>query len=571
MRPFSHRFTAPAVALLSRIGIRGRILLVAMLALLAGFSALEGWSISRMQAREQAVVEQQLERNLTLLNLLLGDQGQAYRLEPGNRLFRGDVALNDLNAVPDRVRQVGGGVATIFAGETRIATNVQRPDGSRAVGTVLGPGPALEAVRRGETYRGEAIILGTPHLTIYQPLRDAAGRQVGIAFVGLDLSAAHAAAIEQTRTAMMAATGLLVLLAAVLWWTMRLLLAPLGGLTNALRAIGEGRLETDVPCLARRDELGAIGRAVAALRDGAIAAQHTAAEAEAARAAAQAERAQGRRATADQLEESIGAIAGRLGSAAAELQRAADAVGDSGARTTARAEDSVGRVARATGNVQAVAAAAEELAASVAEITRQVGESARTAQEAANAARESDTTVVGLNEAAARIGDVVKLISDIAGQTNLLALNATIEAARAGEAGKGFAVVAQEVKALATQTAKATEEIGAQIGAMRGATEQAVGAVRGIAGAVARMEEVTSAIAAAVEQQGAATREIARNAAEAASGTDEAAADIGRLTQEISSGAGGLATLRQSGSAVGAEGEALRAEVAGFCAKLRAG
>jgi methyl-accepting chemotaxis protein len=571
MRPLSHRFTAPLAALLGRIGIRGRILLAAMLALLAGFSVLEGWSISRMQGREQAVVEQQLERNLVLLNLLLGDQGQAYRLEPGNRLFRGDVALNDLNAVPDRVRQVGGGVATIFAGETRIATNVQRPDGARAVGTVLGPGPALEAVRRGETYRGEAIILGTPHLTIYQPLRDAAGRQVGIAFVGLDLSAARAAAVEQTRIAMMAAAGLLVLLAAILWWTMRLLLAPLGGLTNALRAIGEGRLETDVPCLNRRDELGAIGRAVAALRDGAIAAKQTAAEAEAARAAAQAERASLRIATADQLEESVGAIAGRLGGAAAELQRAADAVGESGARTTARAEDSVGRVARATGNVQAVAAAAEELAASVAEITRQVGESARTAQEAATAARESDTTVVGLNEAAMRIGDVVKLISDIAGQTNLLALNATIEAARAGEAGKGFAVVAQEVKALATQTAKATEEIGAQIGAMRGATEQAVGAVRGIAGAVARMEEVTSAIAAAVEQQGAATREIARNAAEAASGTEEAAADIGRLTQEISGSAGGLATLRHSGAAVGAEGEALRAEVAGFCAKLRAG
>ncbi|WP_157136290.1 methyl-accepting chemotaxis protein, partial [Teichococcus cervicalis] len=167
-----------------------------------------------------------------------------------------------------------------------------------------------------------------------------------------------------------------------------------------------------------------------------------------------------------------------------------------------------------------VAAAAEQLAGSIAEINRRVSEGAQVAQRAVTAAGASDTTVAGLAAAADRIGDVVRLIADIAGQTNLLALNATIEAARAGEAGKGFAVVASEVKTLASQTARATEEIGAQIGAMRGATAEAVAAVRGIAEAVARMGEVTAAIAAAVEEQGAATREIARNAAAAAQGTE---------------------------------------------------
>ena len=561
------RITSPLVS----VGVRGRILAVAMLTLVLGFAALQSWTISQLSVREREVTRQQLERNLVLMTSLLADQGQGYRLEDGNRLFLGNIALNGLNTVPDRVRQIVGGVATIFAGETRIATNVQRPDGTRALGTPLGAGPALDAVRRGEIFHGEAIILGRPHLALYQPLRNDAGAQVGILVVGKDLAVADANVAEQTRNALIGGALLLLATGLPLWWLMRASLRPLGGLALALRAIGEGRLDSEIPCTTRRDELGEIGRAVATLRDVARRARTAAADVEAERVTTQAERAAGRRGTADALESSVGDIARKLGLAADQLMRAADDVGAAGSRTTARAEASVSRVAQATGNVQAVAAAAEELAASVAEITRQVSESARTAQDAAAAARASDSTVVGLNEAAARIGDVVKLISDIAGQTNLLALNATIEAARAGEAGKGFAVVAQEVKALAAQTAKATEEIGAQIGAMRGATEQAVGTVRGIAGAVARMEEVTGAIAAAVEQQGAATREIARNAAEAAASTKEAASDIGRLTQDVASSAAGLATLRSAGAEVGSQGSALREEVAGFATKLRAG
>jgi methyl-accepting chemotaxis protein len=156
-----------------------------------------------------------------------------------------------------------------------------------------------------------------------------------------------------------------------------------------------------------------------------------------------------------------------------------------------------------------VAAATEELTASVGDITRQVSQAAAAAQDVVGRARTTDATVRGLSEAAGQIGEVVRLIADIAGQTNLLALNATIEAARAGEAGKGFAVVASEVKQLAAQTAKATEQIGAQVTAIQGATEDAVGAVRDVGEAIARMSEVASAIAAAVEQQGTATREIA--------------------------------------------------------------
>jgi methyl-accepting chemotaxis protein len=562
----------PATRILSalaRIGVRTRILLAALAAIALSIGVVVAMQTAESIAEERRVAAEQLERNLTLMTALVEDHGREWRLD-GARLLRGETAMNDLNALPDRVTGFGGGVATIFAGETRVATNVRRPDGGRAVGTVLGPGPALDAMRRGETYRGEAVILGRPHLTIYQPVRDAAGRQVGILFVGVDLARIEAAAAQAMREGLL--VGGVVLLAAglALWWLLRRMLRPLGGLAASLNAISAGRLATEVPCTARRDELGAIGRAVAGLRDTALAARAAQDAAEARRAEAQSAQEAARRATADRLEGTVGGISARLGAAAEELRQAAEAVAESGTRTDRRARDGAERVAQATANVQAVAAAAEELAASVAEITRQVGESARSARDAVAATQASGATVNGLSEAASRIGDVVRLISDIAGQTNLLALNATIEAARAGEAGKGFAVVAGEVKSLATQTAKATEEISAQIAAMRGATTQAVDTVRGIAGAVARMEEVTNAIATAVEQQGAATQEIARNAAEAASGTADAAEGIRLLGEEIAAGSATIGTLRGAADAVGGQGRALREEVAGFVSGLRA-
>jgi methyl-accepting chemotaxis protein len=249
---------------------------------------------------------------------------------------------------------------------------------------------------------------------------------------------------------------------------------------------------------------------------------------------------------ADRFETEVGGVVDGVASAA---DRLATEVGRLAA-TASKARDEAAAVAAAGGrahaDVQAVAAAAEEMAASVAEISRQVADAAQVAARAVHEARATDTTVQGLAEAAGRIGDVVRLIGDIAGQTNLLALNATIEAARAGEAGKGFAVVASEVKSLAGQTARATEEIAQQIGQMQQATSQAVAAIRGIGTTVERTSEIATAIASAVEEQGAATQEIARSAAQVAEATETVAARI--------------AGVRQGAEATGAAAEAMQTE-----------
>jgi methyl-accepting chemotaxis protein len=235
----------------------------------------------------------------------------------------------------------------------------------------------------------------------------------------------------------------------------------------------------------------------------------------------------------EQFERSVGAIASTVGHSADGMRQAAagmrESVVDAGARTDAVASASD----QAAQNVSAAAAGAEQLAASIAEITRQVGEQARIAAAAVAEAAATDASVSGLSDAAERIGAVVRLIGDIAGRTNLLALNATIEAARAGEAGRGFAVVAAEVKNLATQTALATQEIGAQITAMREATGHAVGALRSIAGTIQRMDEIATGIAGSVEEQGSATQAIAQAVSLAAAGTAEVNSNIAVVSQAV--------------------------------------
>jgi len=262
-------------------------------------------------------------------------------------------------------------------------------------------------------------------------------------------------------------------------------------------------------------------------------------------------------------------VLGTLGGSATHLQNAANTLAANAEQSTRQSAAVAAGSEEASANVQAVASATEQLTSSVNEIGRQVSESTRITGKAVEQAGQSGATMQGLAEAAQRIGTVVELINTIAGQTNLLALNATIEAARAGDAGRGFAVVASEVKALAEQTAKATDEIGQQILAIQAATRQSVSSIQEIGATIATVNEIATAIAAAVEQQGMATAEIARNVQEAARGTHEVSSNIAGVSQAASETDQTAARMLGAANEISQQSDMLRTSLEGFFAVIR--
>ncbi|GAN47863.1 methyl-accepting chemotaxis protein [Methylobacterium radiotolerans] len=345
---------------------------------------------------------------------------------------------------------------------------------------------------------------------------------------------------------------------------------PLRTISAVTQRLAAGDAEVAIPGQERRDEIGALAGSVVVFRDNLVRARALEAETALARADAETQRRAATRAMADAFEQAVGGIVGGVSAAATELEAtarsltgsAADAAGQSGTVASAASD--------AAANVNTVAAAAEELGSSVQEIGRQVSGSAELARVAVAEATNTVALVQDLSSAAAKVGDVVALISGIAAQTNLLALNATIEAARAGAAGRGFAVVASEVKALAEQTARATEEITGQIGRIQSSTGQAASAIDGIGRRIREIDGLAASIAAAVEQQGAATQEIVRNVAEAAAGTGAVTGTIASLAQSAEETGTAAAQVLGAATEMSRQSEHLGAEVARFLATVRA-
>ncbi|MEN3162349.1 methyl-accepting chemotaxis protein [Tistrella mobilis] len=427
------------------------------------------------------------------------------------------------------VKQIGAARERYLEATTRLIRAVQAGNVSQVTALYLGESAAAR----------EAVVTELDRL-----------RQMNVeksAEAGARSRAAYESALTVLAIAM--AVGLVIAVAATLVMT-RSVSAPVRKMTEAMRRLADKDTGVEIPGADRGDEIGAMAKAVETFRDGMVRADRLAAEQERNRAAEE-----GRRRRREELAEGfvsrMTAIVTTLSGASEQVRGSAEGLARTADDQSARSTTVAAAAEEASANVQTVATASEELAASIREVGARTAETADVTRAAVRQAEATDGTVQELSASARKIGDVIELIQQIAEQTNLLALNATIEAARAGEAGKGFAVVASEVKNLATQTARATEEIQAQINAMTGATGRTVDAIREISGTITRVGALTTAVASAVEQQVAATAEIARNTQQASSGTSEvlesiagiasAAGLTGRSAEEMSGASRALA------------------------------
>ncbi len=376
---------------------------------------------------------------------------------------------------------------------------------------------------------------------------------------------------EATRGIEIAIGSVLLALTACAFLIGRAISRPLSAMSRAMGRLAAGDFDVVLPGLGRRDEIGEMAAAVETFKTKAVEkARRDSEEEEAKAGAARAERKAEMQRLADAFESAISQVVRTVSAASVELESAAGTLTDA-ARNT---QDLSGAVASASEesstNVRTVATATEQLGQAVDEIARKVHDSNAIARQAVTEADKTNERITELSGAASRIGDVVKLITAIAEQTNLLALNATIEAARAGEAGRGFAVVAAEVKALASQTAKATEDIGAQIAGMQSATQESVAAIKAIGSTIGRIFEITFSIAAAVEQQGAVTREITRNVEEATKGAVQVAVNIGDVSQRAGETGAASGQVLSSAKLLSSESNRLKDEVEKFLHEVRA-
>jgi methyl-accepting chemotaxis protein len=366
------------------------------------------------------------------------------------------------------------------------------------------------------------------------------------------------------------AAAAILAIAAFGWALTRRITRPLNRLEQRMRALAAGDLEAEVPDAGRRDEVGRMAQAVRVFRENALRVHALEQEKTQMEAEAKGQRATTLARLMREFEDGVGSVAQNVGATAASLRSGARSLTETAADTM-REGEAVGKAGdRASMDVQTVASAAEELSASIGEIARQVSESSAIAEQAVADMGRTDGSVRDLADSAQRIGEIVALINGIATQTNLLALNATIEAARAGDAGKGFAVVASEVKALANQTARATEDIRVQIESMQTATSETVTAVRGITATIGKISQIAGAIAAAVQEQGTATQEIASNVQHVSADTREISASIGRVSGMAGRTGGEAEKLLSVADTLSGQAETLRGHVDGLLAAMRA-
>jgi methyl-accepting chemotaxis protein len=484
-----------------------------------------------------------------------------------------DLKLLVINDLLGAMKPFGTGTVSLFSGGGLWVSYPRAGELGKAVsGVEANLGGAIASLdRKAPTVRREVSALtGDAVYRVLLPL--VPGKTGATWFVSVDVPAEKISdpVVSLTQGLIVVGVAIVVVVALLVGYLIqRLAVSPVRALTSVVESLAGGQTTVRVPLTDRGDELGLMARSIDFFKEKLVEVNSLREEQEAAKEAAARDRRQEMMRLADGFESAIRAVVTGVSSAATELQRNASALSSTAGEASRQSTAVAAATSQASANVATVAGAGEELSASIAEISRQVAESSTVSQSAVRDAEETGATVQGLVEAADRIGGIIQLINDIASQTNLLALNATIEAARAGDAGKGFAVVANEVKSLANQTARATEDISAQISNMQKITRGATEAMTHIQGTIGRISDISTAIAAAVEEQSAATHDISSNAQQTAQGVDEVARSVAGVSQvatEVGETAGQV--LRAS-SDLSHQSEALRREVDKFVHRIR--
>jgi methyl-accepting chemotaxis protein len=427
----------------------------------------------------------------------------------------------------------------------------------------------LKGVFDGQPLRRDSMINGHPAALYLGQIKNYAGQPVGILEVIKDTTAYEAAAASSQRHLILGTLAILAGAIVLAFLLGRGLSRPLTAITAVMNRLSSGEIDVTIPGSERRDELGTMASAVDVFRRSMIEARSMRETQEASKQQTELEKKALQRQMADRFETDVKSVVAAVAQATTDMQRVAGEIATSVNGTSQRAAAAAAASDEASGSVSTVAAATEELASSVAEIGRQVTHSSQVAESAVVKAGQTTEMVSSLASAAEKIGDVLRLIGAIASQTNLLALNATIEAARAGEAGRGFAVVASEVKELASQTAKATEEIAGQVAAIQSATGDCVTAIGGISDTIREISGIATTIAAAVEQQDSATREIARSVQQAATGTNEVSINVTGASQAADQSRALAENVSAATGQLGRQADALYKSVDTFLAGLR--